>query len=301
MTERQIFIDLDGVLADFISAAFVVHLSHYDPTTYPRMEWSIAKVLGITEDQFWQKIDAAEPNFWPKLSPYEWSEAIVAHAQASAERVAFLSTPSLHPSCHYGKRQWASKYFPKVELILCKSKELLAAPGRILIDDNDGNVTKWRKAGGIGILFPQPWNSNHQFCDDPYFGHVAEQLDHITDDAFDANPKDIEGRKKAALRLVPSALSIHVANVMKLGADKYGEYNWRTKPVKRTVYLEAAMRHILAAMDGADIDPESGSPHESHAAACMGIILDAMATGNLIDDRPTPGAASELMAEVSDY
>lgn len=116
------------------------------------------------------------------------------------------------------------------------------------------------------------------------------------------NPKDILGLKKPPLRLVPPALLLYVARVMGLGAKKYGPFNWRTEgqPVRRTVYLEAAMRHILSALDGEDIDPESGQPHEAHAAACMGIILDAGSLGQLVDDRPRPGKAAELIAKMTE-
>jgi hypothetical protein len=113
------------------------------------------------------------------------------------------------------------------------------------------------------------------------------------------NPKDIIGMTKPPLRLVPPALIIWASRAMALGAKKYGPYNWRSNRVRRTVYLEAAMRHILQALDGEDLDEESGIPHEAHAAACMGIILDANSIGALIDDRPTKGAASKLIKQLT--
>ena len=114
------------------------------------------------------------------------------------------------------------------------------------------------------------------------------------------NPKDLLGLKKPPLRLVPPTALIYLSRVMGLGAAKYGPYNWREKAVRYTVYLEAAMRHILTALDGEEIDPESGMPHAAHAMACMAIVLDAKATGNLIDDRPKPGATARLIAEMTD-
>jgi hypothetical protein len=117
--------------------------------------------------------------------------------------------------------------------------------------------------------------------------------------ADDTNPKDRLGAKKPPLTLVPPALLIYTSRVMALGAAKYGPYNWREKKVRLTVYIEAAMRHLMALFDGEDTDPESGMPHSAHAAACMGIILDALATGNLIDDRPTKGAAARLLADLT--
>jgi hypothetical protein len=109
------------------------------------------------------------------------------------------------------------------------------------------------------------------------------------------NPKDAIGLKKTPLRLVPPALLIFVAHVMALGAKKYGPWNWRDNKVRHTVYLEAAIRHLQAALDGEDADKESGLPHEAHAAACMGIILDAKQMDCLIDDRAKSGYVQRLM------
>lgn len=114
------------------------------------------------------------------------------------------------------------------------------------------------------------------------------------------NPKDLLGMKKPPLRLVPSALLIHVSRVMALGAKKYGEVNWREKNVRRTIYLEAALRHILQALDGEDADIESGEPHEAHVAACMGIILDAKMVETLIDDRKKTGKVTGLLTSLTE-
>ncbi len=120
---------------------------------------------------------------------------------------------------------------------------------------------------------------------------------HVSHD--ETNPKDRIGDTKPPLRLVPPPALVKIAMVMGLGAKKYGPYNWREKKVRYTVYLEAALRHIYSALDGEEIDPESGQPHTAHAAACMAILLDAQATGNLIDDRPPAGCAAKLIAELT--
>ena len=111
----------------------------------------------------------------------------------------------------------------------------------------------------------------------------------------EANPKDLIGVTKCRLDLVPPALAISAAPAMQLGAAKYGPYNWREKAVKLTVYLGAIERHLAAFKDGQDLDPESGSSHLGHAAACLAIIADAGAIGKLIDDRPTAGGAATLL------
>lgn len=113
------------------------------------------------------------------------------------------------------------------------------------------------------------------------------------------NPKDRIGRTKPPLHLIPPAAEIAEAVVMGLGATKYGPYNWRSANVQATVYVAAAKRHLAQWLDGQDDDPESGVSHLAHARACLGILLDALATGHLVDDRPPPGAASALIHQFS--
>lgn len=114
-------------------------------------------------------------------------------------------------------------------------------------------------------------------------------------DSTAENPKDRVGAGKPPLHLIPPAAEILEAIVMGLGARKYGEYNWRSSKVRSTVYIAAAKRHLAQWLDGQDDDPESGVSHLAHARACLGVLLDAIATGNVVDDRPPAGPASDLI------
>ncbi len=111
------------------------------------------------------------------------------------------------------------------------------------------------------------------------------------------NPKDALGIKKAQLNLVPPASVIYQALAMEDGARKYGPYNWRQNKVIASIYVAAAMRHLMAWQDGEENAGDSGKPHLGHALACLGILVDALETGNLVDDRPVKGAASQLIAK----
>lgn len=90
---------------------------------------------------------------------------------------------------------------------------------------------------------------------------------------------------------------IYQALAMQQGADKYGPYNWRKNKVSSMTYVAAAKRHLDQFLDGENIDPESGFPHLAHAIASLGILIDALETGNLIDDRPARGAAGQLIRQ----
>lgn len=109
------------------------------------------------------------------------------------------------------------------------------------------------------------------------------------------NPKDRLGKAKPSISLIPAAALIHEGVVMALGAKKYGAYNWRDKTVDARVYIDAAIRHLLQWHDGENNDPESGASHLAHARACCGILLDAESLGMLVDNRPKPGKATELI------
>lgn len=111
------------------------------------------------------------------------------------------------------------------------------------------------------------------------------------------NPKDKCGMKKAPLHLIPAAADIAEAQVLRFGAGRYGEFNWREEQIQASVYISAAKRHLAAWFDGEDLDPESKVSHLAHARACMSILLDAISLDGVIDDRPTEGAAARLIKE----
>jgi hypothetical protein len=116
--------------------------------------------------------------------------------------------------------------------------------------------------------------------------------------ALGINPKDRLGLNKVRLSLVPPSSIIYQALAMEDGAVKYGPYNWRENKVVVSIYIDAAMRHLQSYFDGEECAQDSKKPHLGHALACIGIIVDALETGNLVDDRPKPGAAARLIAEL---
>lgn len=103
------------------------------------------------------------------------------------------------------------------------------------------------------------------------------------------NPKDIVAGGKLPLHLFPPSARALISLAMLEGASKYGRSNWRDGGVKWSVYYDAANRHLDAAFEGEEADPDSGLPHLAHAGACIAILIDAAMSGTLIDDRQYRG------------
>lgn len=116
----------------------------------------------------------------------------------------------------------------------------------------------------------------------------------------DANPKDRLGSKKPSTWVIPSTAVFHLGMAMRNGANKYGAYNWREKKVKATIYLDAINRHHALWMAGEEVDQKSKVHHLAHLMACAAILLDAMETGNLVDDRPKNDAVVRLLRQLAE-
>ena len=157
-----IFLDLDGVCANFVDSAIVANkleFSHDDVTEYGF--WSLA---GISSNQFWKAIDS-HPNFWEGMASYPWFERL--KEMVGQYEFHVCTSPSKSPSCFSGKATWIADNFGSQfrDFFLTPQKHLLAGPNRILIDDSDDKIQRFRNHGGHGILFPQPWNENRRSVD----------------------------------------------------------------------------------------------------------------------------------------
>lgn len=178
----MILLDLDGVLCDFVTGALRANgIQDIDGIfdKWPPLEWDIWNLYGGTEHDFWKNIELAErtSGFWENLSPYDWKDEILNMVRAKGEFLVSTS-PSLDPWCASAKVTWMRKHIgPRFcNYMIGHQKYAMANPDNILIDDNDGNVKKFREAGGRAILFPHRWNSNHRFENDRlnYLRHMLE-------------------------------------------------------------------------------------------------------------------------------
>ena len=140
-TTRKIFLDLDGVMADF-EGHYLTKFGHaHDSVNDPQMwrninscdDWWTTMVKMHTHDELWEAIKEYNPTVLTgcPISKYE-------HA---AE----------------GKKIWCENIFGSdVPVITCLSKNKqnhMINKGDILIDDMEKNCNNWTEAGGHAILF----------------------------------------------------------------------------------------------------------------------------------------------------
>lgn len=116
----------------------------------------------------------------------------------------------------------------------------------------------------------------------------------------DTNPKTRFGVRKPGIANIPPIAALTLGQAMTDGAAKYGRTNWREHEVTASVYYDAAARHLMSWWDGEREAQDSGIHHLGHAMACFAILLDAEASGKLIDDRPSvAGTTAEFIARMT--
>jgi hypothetical protein len=116
-----------------------------------------------------------------------------------------------------------------------------------------------------------------------------------------SNPKDIIGSSKLPMHLWPATATAMGCIGMLNGLCKYGRSNWRAVGIKPSIYVDAAMRHLLAWFEGEENDQDDGVPHLAAAIACIAIIIDARAAGKMHDDRNFPGGYHELVKSLTPH
>lgn len=137
---KQLFIDCDGVLADFDTAAREL---------FGQDSREAEELLGT--DEFWNRI-IGHGDFYGSLP-------VLPDALSLYQAVAHLK-PIILTGCPKGgwaelqKVRWAAKHFPGVEIITCRSKDKrlhMKNPGDVLVDDYLRYRDLWEAAGGIFV------------------------------------------------------------------------------------------------------------------------------------------------------
>lgn len=160
--QAKFIVDLDMVLADFVTGSGIAH----GMSTANVNKWRYYEDWGIDGARFWQRIHSFGDRFYGEMVPVLPWAATLLHAVGDNYRIMSApGAPTLSKPVDWSaKWLWLSKYFPAVSadrLIVgfCK-EELAAGPHVMLLDDSQDGCDKFIAAGGSACVFPQLWNSN---------------------------------------------------------------------------------------------------------------------------------------------
>ena len=155
----KIYLDMDGVLADFVGGSLKIHGKELPPK---EVRWNFMDQVGFNgggDMRFWEPL--SNPDFWANLDVLPDGQRLyeMLARNMGAENIGILSSGLCPGSCD-GKRAWLKKHFPQLEktALFGTVKHMAAAPCKILVDDHDPNVEGFRAARGHAILTPRPWN-----------------------------------------------------------------------------------------------------------------------------------------------
>lgn len=146
-------LDMDGVLTDFAGAA--CRLFDREPPGPDDRGKAVHEVIGCPSRVLWARIEEAGLRFWDQLEPTEWADDLVSLAREAGE--LFIATsPAMDPASGSAKLRWMQKRFGRRfrEFAITPRKDLLAQPGRLLVDDTPKHVEGFIAAGGAAVLFP---------------------------------------------------------------------------------------------------------------------------------------------------
>lgn len=143
----QLFVNLDGVLADF--------------------DGFIEKELGIINNRdnelpdFWDRVRGYKGRLYFDMAPFEYALDLW-KALKAYNPVILTGCPHSIATAGSDKREWVAKHIdPDARVITCKSrnKSLYAKPGDILLDDWAKYRDIWTKNGGTFLLHKDPIES----------------------------------------------------------------------------------------------------------------------------------------------
>jgi hypothetical protein len=133
---KQIYLDCDGVLADFDKGAEAI-------LGMPPLVFEKRYNPGL----FWKRL-ATAPDFFANLEPM--ADAFELYKAVKDRNPIILTGLPRGNWAEPQKRRWAERWFPGVEVIttMAALKREHCHPGDVLVDDRDKHRHLWEAAGG---------------------------------------------------------------------------------------------------------------------------------------------------------
>lgn len=152
---RRIFLDLDGVMADF--DAHFEKLFGMSPEAYCNQ---------FGDDGMWVRIHET-PDFFRSLPPMPGALEYFRSILRFYNPVILTACPKdRYKDVAEQKHGWVREHLGPAWFVCptaggSSKPRFMQHPGDILIDDFERNTKAWEKAGGVAILHTGDWNETH--------------------------------------------------------------------------------------------------------------------------------------------
>jgi len=157
--EIKIFVDLDGVLTNWIKdATEICGIDLFDEEERQKLKDNnclINEKIGYTDKFLWESIEKKGEDFWTNLESFSWTKRLIERCKKE-KHFCLLTSPSQDPECASGKVKWINKELGKDfrDFLIGSPKYFCADENSILIDDMNKNIEAFEDAGGNGFLWP---------------------------------------------------------------------------------------------------------------------------------------------------
>ena len=108
---------------------------------------------------------------------------------------------------------------------------------------------------------------------DMFRDSAADKIEELRTFAKEVDKAVKHDSGKPPMELLSRVALEEISKVLAFGAKKYQSHNWR-KGMEWSRLYGAAMRHLLAHIDGQDTDEESGLSHLAHLGCCVMFLLE---------------------------
>lgn len=171
-----VYLDMDGVLVDFVSGLHRALGLDYSYLDYPYKpnKWDIfgdiIKRANLEPSYFYEINNLCTTDFWKNLGwmhdGLEVFELVL--KKFDLDQIYLLTDPMPNVESATGKWMWVKENIPelyKKTIITQAPKSLFAKSNVLLIDDKNESVEGFKKAGGKACLLPRYWNRLHALGD----------------------------------------------------------------------------------------------------------------------------------------
>lgn len=159
------FLDMDGVLTDFVGAACAIHGASV-PDPWPIGAWDVAPLLDMNASAFWKPL---QHDFWATMPWTDDGKEILAECERryGQQNIVLLTSPCASPYSASGKIAWIQRFMNpyRRQYALCPCKQFMARSDAILIDDSIKNCKHFIACGGYAKLVTRPWNQEDEELD----------------------------------------------------------------------------------------------------------------------------------------